>query len=78
LQEFNTVFHDICKNNYPTKLLFENCCEEFESYIQHVVGFSSDCEDERDILVEEMGGLVMKSMKIYFKITMLLTICKNI
>ena len=37
-------------------MLFENFCEEFESYIQHVVGFSSDCEDERDIYVEEMGG----------------------
>ena len=28
-------FHNHCKQNFPTKLLFENCCEEFHSGFQH-------------------------------------------
>jgi hypothetical protein len=39
---------------FSADLLFENCCEEFEVYVQHVVGFPSDCKDERDGFVEEI------------------------
>ena len=30
LKEFHTVFHHYYQRFYPTDLLFENCCEEYE------------------------------------------------
>ena len=30
LKEFHTIFHHHYQRFYPTDLLFENCCEEYE------------------------------------------------
>jgi hypothetical protein len=55
LKEFHATFSNHCKRLFSADLLFENCCEEFEVYVQHAVGFfPSDCKDVRDVYVEEI------------------------
>jgi hypothetical protein len=49
LKEFHATFNKHCRRYFPIVSLFENCCEEFETYIQHAKGFAYDCEDERDV-----------------------------
>jgi hypothetical protein len=48
LKEFHTVFHHHYKKNYPTDILFENCCKEFEPYIQHSISIPFGYKDVGD------------------------------
>lgn len=52
LKEFHATFHEHCKRYFPVESLFENVCEEYEKCVQHVVGFSSVCVDERCISIK--------------------------
>ena len=45
LKEFHVEFHKYCRGLYSSKLLFENCCEELESSLQH----RKDCACEEEI-----------------------------
>jgi len=51
LKKFHAAFNDHYKRFFPTDLLFENCCEEFDLYMQNsIVGsFSSMNEKEVDV-----------------------------
>jgi hypothetical protein len=53
LKQFHAIFSDHCKRFFPADLLCENCCEEFESYIQQSIISSSSSIDEGDDDVEE-------------------------
>jgi hypothetical protein len=53
LKEFHETLINIVEDVSQLSL-FENCCEEFETYIQHAKGFASDYEDERDDTHEGM------------------------
>lgn len=35
LKEFHEIFHNYCKGLYSYGLLLDNCCEEFELYVQN-------------------------------------------
>jgi hypothetical protein len=48
LKDFHDVFYSHCKIIYPTKRLFENCCEGYASYIQHSSSDSFSSDDEED------------------------------
>jgi len=54
LQEFHTVFHHHFKRFYADDLLFENCCKEFELYIQHSFSNSSSYKDEVQKTIEHV------------------------
>jgi hypothetical protein len=54
LQEFHTMFHHHFKIFYPDDLLFENCCKEFEFYIQHSFSNSSGYKDEAEKTIEHV------------------------
>jgi hypothetical protein len=57
LKEFHATFHDHCKRYFSVESLLENCCEEFEVYIQHTIICSSNSKDsknERGFPDEEM------------------------
>jgi hypothetical protein len=53
LEQFHVAFNDHCKRFFPADLLCENCCEEFQSYIQQSIISSSSSIDEGDDNVEE-------------------------
>jgi hypothetical protein len=48
LEQFHATFSEHCKRFYPADLLFENCCEEFGSYIQQSITNSCSSIDEGD------------------------------
>jgi hypothetical protein len=54
LQEFHIVFHHHCKIFYPVDLIFENCCKEFELYIQHSISNSFGYKDEAEKNIEHV------------------------
>jgi hypothetical protein len=54
LEQFRAAFNKHCKRFFPTDLLFENCCEEFESHIrQSLISYSSS-ENKGDLSIEEV------------------------
>jgi hypothetical protein len=46
LEQFHAAFNDHCKRFFPADLLCENCCKEFQSYIQQSIISSSISIDE--------------------------------
>ena len=54
LIKLHTTFHDHCKSCFPNEVLFEHCCEEFESYIQRSWVKSSSIVNERGFTIEEV------------------------
>ena len=53
LKVFHTTFNEYGKQYILAEFLFENCCEEFEEHIQHVVGFYSICKDEETFMLNK-------------------------
>jgi hypothetical protein len=47
LREFHAVFIKHCKRYYSFDTFLENCCEQFESYIQQTIEMIHDVPDER-------------------------------
>jgi hypothetical protein len=48
------MFHHHCKIFYLANLHFENCCKEFESYIQHSISNSSSYKDEAEKSIDHV------------------------
>jgi hypothetical protein len=55
LKEFHATFSDHCKRFFPADLLFENCCEEFDLYMQKSIVGSSSSMNEKDVDVKQVG-----------------------
>jgi hypothetical protein len=53
LKEFHTTFHNHCKKYFPAESLFEHCCEEFESSLQHREVCSCNSEEEMEFVEKE-------------------------
>jgi hypothetical protein len=54
LKKFHTCFHIQCRRLFPAEILFENCCEEFESSFQHREDCSYNSEEENEFTNEEI------------------------
>ena len=39
---------------FAAEFLFENCCEEFEAYVQHTILCSSNSQDGNEFNIEEV------------------------
>jgi hypothetical protein len=55
LKEFHATFSDHCKRFFPADLLFENCCEEFDLYMQKSIVGSSSSMNEKEVNVKQVG-----------------------
>jgi hypothetical protein len=54
LKKFHATFSDHCKRFFPTDLLFENCCEEFDLYMQNSIVGSSSSMNEKEVNVKQV------------------------
>jgi hypothetical protein len=51
LKDFHVAFNSYYDKIYPTNLIFDNCCKEFEFLIQHTTWCSS-CDESGEDLIE--------------------------
>jgi hypothetical protein len=54
LKDFHTIFFANYRESYPLLLLVENCCEHFESFIQHLEDVYGDDVFMNDEIIEAM------------------------
>jgi hypothetical protein len=54
LAGFHVAFNVFCEKTFSAESLFDNCCDEFEKYIQHKADFSSDCKNENHVFKEDL------------------------
>jgi hypothetical protein len=53
LKDFHVAFNSYYEKIYSADLIFDNCCKESASHIQHSVSIPSDCEDVGDSHIED-------------------------
>jgi hypothetical protein len=54
LKKFHATFSDHCKRFFPADLIFENCCEEFDLYMQNSIVGSSNSMNEKGVNVKQV------------------------
>jgi hypothetical protein len=55
VQTLGPTISDHCKRFFPADLIFENCCEEFDLYMQKSISSSSSSMNEKDVDVKQVG-----------------------
>jgi hypothetical protein len=64
LKHFHTVFYDKYKEDYPSLLLVQDCCHNFESFIQYMEDYYDDDQfmDDEMLLIHLKFVMIIQSM----------------